>query len=153
LEHLQEGDKVSDITLAMRNATMVLNITPEDTPGVETTRATFLLSGNVVATASLSEADSWMEMQPADLDWSTVQRMDSPYVLGTKKKLKLRFIGINDTAPQECSVAPSPAAAADSAAQTQQAAKSAAGPLPRSCVFCTVVGIVLGAVMLLATAL
>eukprot|EP00775_Hariotina_reticulata_P009002 gene9002-9175_t len=146
----RDGDKVSDITLAMRNATMLLNITPEGTPGVEQTRATFLLSGNVVATAKLSEVDSWIEMQPADLDWSTVKRMDSPYLLGTKKKPKNRFIGINDTAPQECSVAESPAAALS---QTQPVAKSAAGSLPCTSVWYTVVCSLTGAIMLMASGL
>lgn len=97
----KEGDSISTMTLYMGNASMFLNISPETIPGVELTRGQYLLSGDIVATADLSDIDSWVAVDPAEADWSKVQRSDNPVIIGGDVAYP-RFYGVNATTPPAC---------------------------------------------------
>lgn len=58
----QTGEKVSNVTLFLSNVTLLLNISPETTPGVAFTTAQYLLAGDVVATADLNDKGSWQKV-------------------------------------------------------------------------------------------
>lgn len=98
---LQEGDSISNMVLYMGNASMLLDISPEKIPGVELTRGRYLLSGDIVATADLSDINSWQQVDAAEADWTRVQRLDNPVILGGKVAYP-RIIGVNATTPAAC---------------------------------------------------
>lgn len=101
------GDSVSNATLFLSNVTLLWNITPETadgkgTPGVEFTKATYQLVGDVVATADLADKASWKAVKPEEVAWGTVRRLDSAVLVGASRPGKPRYIGVNSTIPQEC---------------------------------------------------
>jgi hypothetical protein len=63
---------VTNVTLLLQNVTMALNISPETTPGVEFSKATYTLAGNVVATADASNKANWVQV-----DMDEVRRLTS----------------------------------------------------------------------------
>lgn len=89
------------MVLYLGNASLLLDISPETIPGVEITRGKYLLSGDIVATADLSDVDSWQEVAAAEADWSKVDRLDNPVVIGGKVAYP-RFYGVNATTPAAC---------------------------------------------------
>jgi hypothetical protein len=69
---VQAGDAVSNATLYLSNVTLLWNITPEradgkGTPGVEFSKATYQLVGDVVATADLADKASWKAVKPEEV--------------------------------------------------------------------------------------
>lgn len=104
---MQEGAGLP-VTLCIVNTSLFLNITPDTTPGVEVTRVTYLLSGDVVATADLAIPGSWQQLEPSLADWAAVPRLDAPVVIaageGTGRPVpKPHIIGVNSTnAVQQC---------------------------------------------------
>jgi hypothetical protein len=100
-----QGDAKVPVTLYLSNASFYLNISKESMPGVEFTKATYLLSGDIVATADLASKASWQEVPAADVDWSAVPRLDTPIVIdpeSDKPPAKGRIIGVNSTLTQQC---------------------------------------------------
>jgi hypothetical protein len=134
-----QGDAKVPVTLVLSNASFYLNISKESMPGVEFTRATYLLSGDIVASANLADKASWQTVPDADVSWSAVPRLDAPIVIdpeSTSPPAKGRVIGVNSTLTQQCTptraMSGAPAvAAADSttAGAPASAAKSAAGSI------------------------
>jgi hypothetical protein len=134
-----QGDAKVPVTLYLSNAGLALNISKESMPGVEFTRATYLLSGDIVATADLANKASWQQVAVADVDWSAVPRLDNPIVIdpeSTSPPAKGRVIGVNSTMVQQCTATRAAAAdgsaapavtASDSTPAGAPAAKSAAG--------------------------
>lgn len=135
-----QGDAKVPLTLYLGNASFYLNISKDTMPGVEFTRATYLLSGDIVATADLANNASWQQVSAADVDWTAVQRLDTPVVIDPDSDAppaKGRIIGVNSTLTQQCtptramlradgSAAPA-VAAADSSTAPASTATSAAG--------------------------
>lgn len=133
---VQDGAKLPTV-LYIRNGSLFLNISPETTPGVQFSKATYLLSGDVVATADLSSPASWQQIDAAKADWGAVPRADAPVVIAIGEpgpQAKPRIIGVNSTAVQQCTpsrtlsasgsvdAAPPPAAGAGAPAAQKGAA-------------------------------
>lgn len=69
---VQAGDGVSNATLFLSNVTLLWNITPDTpdgkgTPGVEFSKATYQLVGDVVATANLADMANWESVKPEEV--------------------------------------------------------------------------------------
>ncbi|KAF8061337.1 lmf2 [Scenedesmus sp. PABB004] len=101
----KSGAELGGLTLVVVNATIFLNVSPETVPGVQMSRAKYLLSGDLVATADLSDIDSWEAVPAAEADWAAVPRLDAPVVIAPDEpgpRAKARVLGVNSTLPQEC---------------------------------------------------
>lgn len=128
---VKKGDAKVPVTLFLGKAGLALNISKGAMPGVEFTRATYLLSGDIVATADLANKASWQEVAAADVDWSGVPRLDSPIVIDPESSsppAKGRIVGVNSTLTQQCTPTRTASAAAVTAADGAPAAAAAASP-------------------------
>jgi hypothetical protein len=127
---MQNGADVGAVTLVVRNASLFLDVSPETIPGVLMSRARYLLSGDIVATADLSDVASWEVVPAAEVDWANITRFDAPVVIATDEPgppPPARVIGVNDTLKQEC-VPSRIAGGANGTAAAPAAAKSSAAP-------------------------
>jgi hypothetical protein len=117
--------------LALPNADVIFQISPQTTPGVEFSTGSYNITGSLVATADLTSPKSYLEVEEAEVGWKSQQRLAAPVVQGGDKAPTPRYItgastGCMVTGASALAVpGSSSSSSAESATPTQ--ARSAAG--------------------------
>jgi len=83
---------VDAAVLVLPNADVIFEISPQTTPGVEFSTGSYNITGSLVATADLTSAKSFLEVEESELGWKAQQRLAAPVVKGGDKAPTPRYI-------------------------------------------------------------
>lgn len=109
-----KGGRPAGVTLTVRNATFVFDISRANTPGVMMTSALYQAKGDLVAAADLADPKAFLAVSADKVDWNAMPRLWQPTVMGGEEKDPEPAYVPDAGAPGNCQVAAAGAAASPS---------------------------------------